>query len=72
MEIQTDPRQLQATYRMLVPNYKDIYFQNSNGNLNQYLATKDRALTIFGNMNVNNVDGLNVTGDIFVQGSADK
>jgi len=68
----TDPRQLQATYRMLVPNYKDIYFQNSNGNLNQYLATKDRALTIFGNMNVNNVDALTVNGDIFVQGSADE
>ncbi|OOM71674.1 hypothetical protein [Clostridium sp. BL-8] len=65
------PRQLQATYRMLVPNYKDIYFQNSNGNLNQYLATQDRALTIFGNMNVNNVSGLNVNGDIFVQGSDD-
>ncbi|MDR3598287.1 hypothetical protein [Clostridium sp.] len=67
----TDPRQLQTTYRMLVPNYKDIYFQNSNGELNQYLATKDRALTIFGDMNINNVGALNVTGDIFVQGSAD-
>ncbi|EKQ51189.1 MULTISPECIES: hypothetical protein [unclassified Clostridium] len=66
---ETNQRQLQATYRMLVPNYKDIYFQNSNGNLNEYLATKDRALTIFGNMNVNNANGLSVTGDIFVQGS---
>ena len=38
---------------MLVPNYKDIYFQNSSGDLHEYLATKDRALTINGNMNVN-------------------
>ncbi|WP_297416804.1 hypothetical protein [Clostridium sp.] len=68
---ETNQRQLQAAYRMLVPNYKDIYFQNSNGNLNEYLATKDRALTIFGNMNVNNANGLSVAGDIFVQGSDD-
>jgi hypothetical protein len=69
---ETNQRQLKATYRMLVPDYKDIYFQNSNGNLNQYLATKDRALTIFGNMNVNNVSALKVSGDIFVQGSVDE
>jgi hypothetical protein len=64
-------RQLQANYKMLVPNYKDIYFENSNEGLND-LATKDRALTIYGDMNVNNVNGLTVNGEIFVQGSNDR
>lgn len=66
-ENKINQRQLQSTYRMLVPNYKDIYFENTNGDLNGYLATKDRALTIFGDMNVNNVTGLTVNGDIFVK-----
>lgn len=68
-EKEVNQRQLKATYKMLVPDYKDIYFINSSGDLNQYLATKDRALTIMGDMNVNNVDGLTVDGEIFVQGS---
>lgn len=64
-------RKLQAKYTMKVPNYEDIYFQNSTGELHQYLATKDRALTIFGDMNVNNATDLKVDGEIFVQGSPD-
>jgi hypothetical protein len=63
-------RQLKATYKIIVPNYKDIYSENSNEGLND-LATKDRALTIYGDMNVNNVSGLTVDGEIFVQGSND-
>lgn len=74
-------RQLQAQYKVLVPNYKDIYFEDSSGDLKEYLATKDRALTIYGDMNVNNakgltvggkvVDGKVVGGEVFVQGSDD-
>jgi len=69
-EKEVNQRQLKATYKMSVPNYKDIYFENSNEGLND-LATKDRALTIYGDMNVNNVTGLTVDGEIFVQGSDD-
>lgn len=66
-EKEVNQRQLKATYKMLVPNYKDIYFENSNEGLND-LATKDRALTIYGDMNVNEVTGLTVDGEIFVEG----
>ena len=61
-------RTVQATYVMSVPNYKDIYFQNVTGELHEYLAFKDRALTIGGNMNVNSATGLTVNGDMFVEG----
>ncbi|WP_315068339.1 hypothetical protein [uncultured Clostridium sp.] len=67
-EIPPNERKLQAKYKMSVPNYKDIYFQNSSGDLHDYLALKDRALTIGGNMSVDNSDNLNVNGNIFVQG----
>lgn len=62
-------RRLKAMHKMKVPNYEDIYFQNSTGELHQYLATTDRALTIFGNMNANSANNLTVDGEIFVQGS---
>ena len=65
----TNQRQLQANFKISVPNYKDIYFENSN--VQEYLATKDRALTIYGNMNINNANDLTVSGEIFVNGSAD-
>lgn len=68
---ETNKRQLKAQYKVSVPNYKDIYFENSSGDLKEYLATKDRALTIFGNMNVNDVTGLKVNGDIFVKDEPD-
>lgn len=70
-EKEINKRQLKATYKMIVPNYKDIYFQSANEGLND-LATKDRAITIYGDMNVNNVKELTVKGEIFVQGSNDK
>lgn len=61
-------RQLGANYRMSVPDYEDIYFKNEEGNLRDYLALKDRSLTIYGNMNVYNADNLNIYGKIFVEG----
>lgn len=63
-------RQLRANYRMSVPDYEDIYFKNEEGNLRDYLALKDRSLTVCGNVNVNNVDNLNINGKIFVEGKA--
>lgn len=80
-EKELNKRQLEAKYKMKVPNYEDIYSLNYSGDLHEYLATKDRALTIFGDMNVNNANGLTiggtmvngemVGGEIFVQGSND-
>lgn len=64
----SNERKLQAKYKMSVPNYKDIYSQNSTGDLKDYLALKDRALTIGGDMNITNADNLNVNGNIFVEG----
>lgn len=65
----TNERILKANFRMSVPNYKDIYFENTAGELEEYLALKDRALTVFKDMNVNNADNLTVNGEIFVEGS---
>lgn len=64
----TNERILKANFRMSVPNYKDIYFENTTGELQEYLALKDRALTVFGDMNINGADKLNVDGEIFVEG----
>lgn len=70
-EKEINQRQLKATYKIIVPNYKDIYFQNANEGLND-LATKDRAITIYGDMKVNNINNLTVKGQVFVQGSNDQ
>ncbi|RII36126.1 hypothetical protein D2A34_01765 [Clostridium chromiireducens] len=69
-EKEINKRQLKAAYKIIVPNYKDIYFQSANEGLND-LATKDRALTIYGDMKVNHVNELTVNGEVFVQGSPD-
>lgn len=63
-------RTVQATYTMSVPNYSDIYFQKSTGDLKEYLAIQDRGLTIGGNMYVNNLNNLTVDGGIFVKGNS--
>ncbi|WP_238858810.1 hypothetical protein [Clostridium sp. YIM B02569] len=70
-EKEINQRQLKATYKIIVPNYKDIYFQNANEGLND-LATKNRAITIYGDMKVNKVNELTVGGEVFVQGSNDQ
>lgn len=62
-------RIVQSTYTMIVPNYKDIFYQQVSGELHEYLALTDRALTIGGDMHVNNANSLNVTGNVFVQGN---
>lgn len=67
-KIPPNERKLQARYKVSVPNYEDIYSQKSTGDLHDYLALKDRALTIGGDMNIDNSDNLNVGGNIFVQG----
>lgn len=65
----TNERQLQANFKMSVPNYKDIYFENTDGELPEYLTLKDRALTVYGDMKVNNAPGLTIDGEIFVEGT---
>lgn len=58
---------VQATYTLSVPNYRDVYFTQSFGD-SKYAALDDQALTIYGNMDVMNLNKLNINGDIFVQG----
>ncbi len=63
-------RIIQATYTMSVPSYEDIFSKQESGDLHDYLAfNDDRALTIHGDMNVNNANDFNVTGNIFVEGN---
>ena len=69
----TNKKKLQSRYRMLVPNYKDIFFGNYTGELHDYLALKNRALTIGGDMIVDNTTNFDVDkGAIFVGGNADR
>lgn len=66
----TNERQLKAQFNMSVPNFKDIYYQTAVGETQQYLATKDRAITVAGNMNLNNANGFTVNdGEVYVGGT---
>lgn len=64
-------RILQSRYRMLVPDYKDIFVGNFTGELHDYLALKNRSLTIGGDMKVENASLIVNKGEIFVQGNGD-
>jgi len=65
----TNERRLQASFKLTVPNFDDMYYQEANGAVQQYLATKDRAITVNGNMNLNDADGFEVKGEIYVGGT---
>lgn len=62
-------RTLEANFSINVPNYDDVFFSNGKTNNFKYLALQDRGLTIGGDMIVNNVNSLEINGDIFVNGS---
>ena len=63
--IGNNKRTIQVDYVVKVPNYEDIFFEQSNGK--EYLALNDRALTVGGNMEINTE--LNIDGNTFVQGN---
>lgn len=65
----TNTRIIQANYILTVPNYDDVFFGKGSTIHNKYLALEGRSLTVGGNMNVENVDILNIDGNIFVQGN---
>jgi len=66
----TNERQLQANFKLSVPEFQDVYYQANDGYIEQYLATKDRAITVNGNMNLSGVNGFSVNnGEIYVGGT---
>lgn len=66
----TNERTLQETFDMVIPNFKDIYYQEIYSGMHQYLATQDRAITVKGNMNITGANNFLVNGEIFVEGNA--
>lgn len=64
----TNEKKIQSRYIMFVPNYKDIYFGDYIGELHDYLALKNKSLTIGGDMNVENANLTVNYGEAFVQG----
>lgn len=65
----TNERKVQETFDMIVPNFNEAYYQEAASEMNEYLATKDRALTVHGNMNITGADNFTVNnGEIFVEG----
>lgn len=60
-----NPREIQVTFSVTVPNYDEVSFKNSI----TYPSVRDiPGLTVGGNMTVED-SNLNVTGDIFVEGT---
>lgn len=60
-----NPREIQVTFSVTVPNYDEVSFKNSI----TYPSVRDiPGLTVGGNMIVDN-SNVNVTGDIFVEGT---
>jgi len=59
-----NPREIQVTFSLTVPNYDEVSFKNSI-----FINVKEiPGLTVGGNMIVDN-SNVNVTGDIFVEGT---
>lgn len=65
----TNERILEANFKLSIPQFKDIYYQEASGDIVDYLATKDRALTVKGNMNLNEADDFTVSGEVYVEGT---
>lgn len=66
----TNERKIKANFRLSVPELSDIYNQEAGGDIQKYLATQGRAITVDGNMNLSGVDGFSVTnGEIYVGGT---
>jgi len=66
----TNERKLKASFKITVPEFSDIYSQEAGGYIQHYLATKDRAITVNGNMNLSEVSGFYVNnGDVYVGGT---
>jgi len=64
-------RTIEASYKLLVPNYEDVLMESSEGKIKTYSTFKDRGLTIGKNMDVSDVNNFTVKGDLFVQGYND-
>lgn len=65
----TNERTLEETFDMVIPNFKEAYYQEATVDMHQYLATQDRAITVQGNMNVTGANNFKVeNGEIFVEG----
>lgn len=65
-------RTVQATYKMVVPEYRDVFFGQGTDNINEYVVLKNKALMVGKEMKVGNIDkSLDVTGDVFVEGKSD-
>lgn len=61
-------RIIEANYSIRVPNYKEVAFKESIEDVDNDIE-KIVGLTIGGDLNVDHVNKLNVTGDIFVRGN---
>lgn len=64
-------RTVQTKYNIYVPEYSDIFFGKGTENVDQYVVLENKALMVQKEMNVDGVDKLNVTGNVFVQGKLD-
>ncbi|MGN0143541.1 MAG: pilus assembly PilX N-terminal domain-containing protein [Clostridium sp.] len=67
-------REIQAGYKMPVPEYDEVLWQTSLGDMNQYTIFEGnlRGLTIGGNMCVEDCKSLSINGDIFIEGNPDE
>lgn len=64
-------RTIERTFILNVPNYDDIYFSKYSQEVMEYQALKSRSITIGKNMFINNLNKINVNGEIYVNGDRD-
>lgn len=60
-------RKLQTIYNLLVPDYKDVAFSESNTELPKYTFMNDKAIIVGKNINVDNAN-FSVNGNIYAEG----
>lgn len=64
-------RTVERNFVLSVPNCDDIYFSKYSQELMEYPALKNKSITIGKNMFINNLNKIDVTGDVYVNGDKD-
>lgn len=66
--IGTNMRKVQATYNIVVPDYKDVSFSESTSKSKNNVILNDKVMVVGRNMTVNERNKVEVNGDVFVWG----
>jgi hypothetical protein len=68
VKVMQNGRKVQATYEIMVPDFDDVFFGKGKQDTDNYVFFDKSGFIIGGDLKAENIEGLEVTGDIFVQG----